>query len=65
VIGRQVFQVLDLEQAPPKPTAAAASSSSSSSSSASSASYTIRVDFGEWNVKNGYTSPAVKPNRYT
>jgi hypothetical protein len=25
--------------------------------------YTIVVDFGEWNVKNGYTAPAVKPNR--
>ena len=30
----------------------------------SQASYTIVVDFGEWNVKNGYTSPAVKPNRW-
>ena len=26
--------------------------------------YTIVVDFGEWNVKNGYTAPAVKPNRW-
>jgi len=26
--------------------------------------YSIEVDFGEWNVKNGYTSPSVKPNRW-
>ena len=26
--------------------------------------HTIVVDFGEWNSKNGYTAPAVKPNRW-
>jgi len=50
-IGRPIFSIKD-------------AAVDCSQQSATNAFYTIVVDFGEWNVKNGYTSPAVKPNRY-
>ena len=50
-IGRKIFSIMD-------------TAVDCSQQSATDTCYTIVVDFGEWNVKNGYTSPTVKPNRY-
>lgn len=50
-IGRPLFRVCASEEAPDHP-------------EDSRITYTIEVDFGEWNAKNGYTAPSVRPNRW-